>query len=159
MNKCIFIGNLTRDPEIQTTGNGVSLCRFSIAVNRTYQNANGERETDFINIVTWRGLADNCSKYLSKGSKVCVVGSLQNRSYEDKDGNKRRTAEVVADNCYFGESRRSNDGGNQYGGNSYGGNAYGSAPAAPSFGGYSAPAGNPASDFAMLDDDDAQLPF
>ena len=88
MNKCIFIGNLTRDPEYQTTGSGVSLCRFSIAVNRSYSNANGERETDFINIVTWRGLADNCSKYLFKGSKVCVVGQLQNRTYEDKDGNK-----------------------------------------------------------------------
>ncbi|MBR6773723.1 MAG: single-stranded DNA-binding protein [Clostridia bacterium] len=109
MNKCIFIGNLTRDPEIQTTGNGVSLCRFSIAVNRTYQNANGERETDFINIVTWRGLADNCSKYLSKGSKVCVVGSLQNRSYEDKDGNKRYATDIVAEDVEFISSRGQGD--------------------------------------------------
>ena len=90
MNKCIFIGNLTRDPEHQTTGSGVSFCRFSIAVNRSYTNSSGEREADFINIVTWRGLADNCAKYLSKGRKVCVVGSLQTRSYDDKDGNKRR---------------------------------------------------------------------
>ena len=105
MNKCIFIGNLTRDPEFQTTGSGVSLCRFSIAVNRTYANASGERETDFINIVTWRGLAENCNKYLSKGSKVCVVGSLQNRTYEDKDGNKRYNVDIVAEDVEFISSR------------------------------------------------------
>ena len=105
MNKCIFIGNLTRDPEYQTTGAGVSLCRFSIAVNRAYSNASGERETDFINIVTWRGLAENCSKYLTKGSKVCVVGSLQNRTYEDKDGNKRYATDIVAEDVEFISSR------------------------------------------------------
>jgi single-strand DNA-binding protein len=109
MNKCIFIGNLTRDPEIQTTGNGVSVCRFSIAVNRAYQNANGERETDFINIVAWRRLADNCGKYLSKGSKVCVVGSLQNGSYEDKDGNKRYTTDIIAEDVEFISSRTQGD--------------------------------------------------
>ena len=70
MNKCIFVGNLTRDPEHQQTGGGVSYCRFTIAVNRSYTNASGEREADFINIVTWRGLADNCAKYLTKGRKV-----------------------------------------------------------------------------------------
>ena len=77
MNKCILIGNLTRDPELTTTATGVSLCRFSIAVNRAYANQNGEREADFFNIVTWRGLAENCSKYLSKGRKVAVVGNIQ----------------------------------------------------------------------------------
>ena len=101
MNKCIFIGNLTRDPEFQTTGSGVSLCRFSIAVNRNYSNSNGEREADFINVVTWRGLADNCNKYLSKGRKVCVVGQLQTRSYDDKDGNKRYATEIVAEDVEF----------------------------------------------------------
>ncbi len=105
MNKCIFIGNLTRDPEFQTTGSGVSLCRFSIAVNRNYANASGEREVDFINIVTWRGLAENCNKYLTKGSKVCVSGSLQNRSYEDKDGNKRYATDIVAEDVEFISSR------------------------------------------------------
>ena len=110
MNKCIFIGNLTRDPEIQTTNSGLSVCRFSIAVNRTSRNANGERETDFINIVTWRGLADNCGKYLSKGSKVCVVGSLQNRSYEDKDGNKRYTTDIIAEDVEFISSRGQGEG-------------------------------------------------
>ena len=101
MNKCIFIGNLTRDPEHQTTGSGVSFCRFSIAVNRSYTNSSGEREADFINIVTWRGLADNCAKYLSKGRKVCVVGSLQTRSYDDKDANKRYATEIVAEDVEF----------------------------------------------------------
>ena len=104
---------------------------------------------------------------------IVVSGRLQIRSWTDKDGNKRRTAEVVADNCYFGDSKRDGDSGSSYGGNTYGGNAYGgssygnnnygggnayNAPA-PSYGGYSAPASAPASDFAMLEDDDAQLPF
>lgn len=101
MNKCIFIGNLTRDPEHQTTGSGVSFCRFTIAVNRSYTNASGDREADFINIVTWRGLADNCAKYLSKGRKVCVVGQLQTRTYDDKDGNKRYATEIVAEDVEF----------------------------------------------------------
>ena len=81
MNKCILIGNLTRDPELSTTGSGISVCKFSIAVNRTFKNQNGEYETDFLNIVTWRGLADNCSKYLIKGSKVAVCGQIQTRTY------------------------------------------------------------------------------
>ena len=94
-----------------------------------------------------------------------VSGRLQIRSWTDKDGNKRRSAEVVADNVYFGDSKRDNDGGNSsysgnaYGGNSYGGNAYSAPAPAPSYGGYTAPASAPASDFAMLEDDDAQLPF
>ncbi len=101
MNKCMFIGNLTRDPESGTTASGVSYCRFSIAVNRTYSNANGEREADFINIVTWRGLADNCSKYLSKGRKVAVCGQLQTRSYDAQDGSKRYSTEIVAEDVEF----------------------------------------------------------
>ena len=79
----------------------MSYCRFTIAVNRSYTNASGEREADFINIVTWRGLADNCAKYLSKGRKVCVVGQLQNRTYDDKEGNKRYVSEIVADDVEF----------------------------------------------------------
>lgn len=100
MNKCIFIGNLTRDPEHSVTGSGVSVCRFSIAVNRSYTNANGEREADFINIVTWRGLADNCAKYLAKGRKVAVVGEMQTSSYE-KDGVKRYSTDIVASDVEF----------------------------------------------------------
>ncbi|MCI8413814.1 MAG: single-stranded DNA-binding protein [Clostridia bacterium] len=116
MNKCILVGNLTRDPELTQTTSGVSMCRFSIAVNRNYANANGEREADFINIITWRGLADNCGKYLSKGRKVAICGSIQTRSYDDKEGNKRYSTEVVADDVEF-----------IGGGNSEGGN-YGGAP-------------------------------
>lgn len=117
MNKCIFIGNLTRDPELQTTGSGISLCRFSIAVNRNYSNSNGEREADFINIVTWRGLAENCGKYLSKGRKVCVVGQLQTRTYDDKDGNKRYATEIVAEDVEFINSGASSgDGAERSGG-------------------------------------------
>ena len=101
MNKCIFVGNLTRDPETGSTNSGISYCRFSIAVNRNYANANGEREADFINIVTWRGLADNCARYLQKGSKVCVCGQLQTRTYEGQDGTKRYATEIVADDDEF----------------------------------------------------------
>lgn len=104
MNKCIFIGNLTRDPEFTQTGSGVSLCRFSIAVSRSFKRE-GEPDADFFNIVTWRGLADNCHKYLSKGSKVCVIGSMQNRTYDDREGNKRFTSDVVADEVEFVGSR------------------------------------------------------
>lgn len=101
MNKVILIGNLTRDPELKTTPSGVSVCSFSIAVNRNYTNAAGEREADFINITVWRGLAENCAKYLSKGRKVAVAGSIQTRTYDDKDGNKRYATEVVADDVEF----------------------------------------------------------
>lgn len=101
MNKAILIGNLTRDPESSTTQSGITMTRFSIAVNRTYANANGERETDFFNIITWRGLADNCARYLTKGRKVAVTGSIQNRTYDDKEGNKRYVTEIVADDVEF----------------------------------------------------------
>lgn len=110
MNKCIFIGNLTRDPESGSTNSGISYCRFSIAVNRTYSNANGEREADFINIVTWRGLADNCARYLQKGSKVCVCGQLQTRTFDGQDGNKRYVTEIVAEDVEFIGSRQSTGG-------------------------------------------------
>ncbi len=101
MNKCILIGNLTRDPELTETPSGIAVCKFSIAVNRSYANANGEREADFINIVTWRGLAENCGKYLFKGDKVAVSGSIQTRTYEDRNGDTRYVTEIVADNVEF----------------------------------------------------------
>lgn len=101
MNKVIEIGNLTRDPEYSTTPNGTSVCKMSIAVNRNFTNANGERETDYFNVVAWRSLADNCAKYLSKGKKIAVVGSLQTRSYEDRDGNKKYVTEIMADEIEF----------------------------------------------------------
>ncbi len=101
MNKVILIGNLTRDPELSETPSGVALCRFAIAVSRDYANADGSRETDFFNVTVWRGRAENCGKYLKKGSKVAVIGSLQNRSYEDKDGVKRTVTDVVANEVEF----------------------------------------------------------
>ena len=159
LNHIVIMGRLTRDPELRRTGSGVAVTSFSLAVDRDFAPKDGgERETDFIDCVAWRQTGEFVSKYFAKGRMAVVSGRLQIRSWTDKDGNKRRTAEVVADNVYFGDSKRDSEGGNSsYGGNTYGGNSY-SAPA-PSYGGYSAPASAPASDFAMLEDDDAQLPF
>ena len=174
LNHIVIMGRLTRDPELRRTGSGVAVASFTVAVDRDFGGRDGgEKETDFIDCVAWRQTGEFVSKYFTKGRMIVVSGRLQIRSWTDKDGNKRRTAEVVADNVDFGDSKRDNDGGSSYGGNTYGGNAYGgnsygnqnnyggfSAPApAPSYGGYSAPAAAPASDFAMLEDDDAQLPF
>ena len=162
LNHITIMGRLTRDPELRRTGSGIAVASFTVAVDRDFGGRDGgEKETDFIDCVAWRQTGEFVSKYFTKGSMIVVSGRLQIRSWNDKEGNKRRTAEVVADNVYFGESKRSEGngsyGGNTYGGNNYGGNTY-NAPA-PSYGGYSAPASAPASDFAMLDDDDAQLPF
>lgn len=101
MNKVILIGNLTRDPELTETPSGVPVCRFAIAVSRDYADSQGNRETDFFNITTWRGKAESCGKYLKKGNKVAVCGSLQNRSYEDKDGIKRTVTDVIASDVEF----------------------------------------------------------
>ena len=163
LNHITIMGRLTRDPELRRTGSGVAVASFTVAVDRDFGGRDGgEKETDFIDCVAWRQTGEFVSKYFTKGRMIVVSGRLQIRNWTDKDGNKRRTAEVVADNCYFGDSKRDSEGGSAYGGNTYGGNTYGnaySAPAGNNYGGYSAPAGNPVSDFAMLDDDDAQLPF
>ena len=156
LNHITIMGRLTRDPELRRTGSGVAVASFTVAVDRDFGGRDGgEKETDFIDCVAWRQTGEFVSKYFTKGRMAVVSGRLQIRSWTDKDGNKRRTAEVVADNCYFGDSKRDGDSGSAFGGNSFS-NAY-AAPAG--IGGYSAPAGNPASDFAMLEDDDAQLPF
>ncbi len=152
LNHITIMGRLTRDPELRRTGSGIAVASFTLAVDRDFgKNDNGERETDFIDCVAWRQTGEFVSKYFTKGRMAVVSGRLQIRSWNDKDGNKRRTAEVVADNVYFGDSRRDDQGGSSYGS----ANTYGSAPV---YGGYSAPSA-PASDFAMLSDDDAQLPF
>ena len=101
MNKVILIGNLTRDPELTETPTGVSVCKFAIAVSRDYASSDGTRETDFFNITVWRGRAENCGRYLKKGNKVAVIGSLQTRSYEDKDGIKRNVTDVIANEVEF----------------------------------------------------------
>lgn len=164
LNHIVIMGRLTRDPELRRTGSGVAVASFTLAVDRDFAPRDGgERETDFIDCVAWRQTGEFVSKYFTKGRMAVVSGRLQIRGWTDKDGNKRRSAEIVADNVYFGDSRRDSESGNSsYSNNSYGGNnsnnnSY-SAPA-PSYGGYSAPASAPASDFAMLEDDDAQLPF
>lgn len=101
MNKIILIGNLTRDPEASTTQGGVNFTRFNIAVNRPFTNANGERVADYFDVICWRQLAERCSKYLYKGSKVGINGSVQRRQYEDRDGIKRTSFDVVADEVEF----------------------------------------------------------
>ena len=175
LNHITIMGRLTRDPELRRTGSGIAVASFTVAVDRDFGGRDGgEKETDFIDCVAWRQTGEFVSKYFTKGRMIVVSGRLQIRSWTDKDGNKRRTAEVVADNCYFGDSKRDSDGGsyggNTYGGNSYGGNTYGGNQGSyggnsygqqqsGGFGGYAQPASAPASDFAMLEDDDAQLPF
>ena len=101
MNKVFLIGRLTRDPEIRYTSSNVAVTTFSIAVNRTFANQNGEREADFINIVVWRKQAENCKNYLNQGSQVAIDGRIQTRNYEDQNGQKRYVTEVVADNVQF----------------------------------------------------------
>ena len=146
LNHITIMGRLTRDPELRRTGSGVAVASFSLAVDRDFgKNDNGERETDFIDCVAWRQTGEFVSKYFQKGRMIVVDGRLELRDWTDKDGNKRRSAEVNVANAYFGDSKRDDQG------SSY------SAPAG-GFGGYAAPSA-PASDFAMLEDDDAQLPF
>ena len=180
LNHIVLMGRLTRDPELRRTGSGIPVTTFTLAVDRDFggNRETGERETDFIDIVTWRSTAEFVSKYFAKGRMAVVSGRLQIRNWNDKDGNKRRSAEVVADNVYFGDSKRDGAaggfdqsygqpayqqqpayGGGYGGGQSYGG--YNSQPAynAPAYG-QSAPApAAPVSDFAMLEDDDSELPF
>ena len=147
LNHIVIMGRLTRDPELRRTASGVAVTSFTVAVDRDFgKNENGETETDFIDCVAWRQTGEFVAKYFQKGRMAVVSGRLQIRPWTDKDGNKRRTAEIVADNVYFGDSKRDGETGGAY-----------SAPAAPAFGGYSAPSA-PASDFGMLDDD-ASLPF
>ena len=167
LNHIVIMGRLARDPELRRTGSGVAVTSFRLAVDRDFAPKDGgERETDWIDCVAWRQTGEFVSKYFTKGRMAVVSGRLQIRNWTDKDGNKRRTAEVVAGNVYFGDSKRDDHAGSAYGGYSapaqnYGGSNGGySAPApAGSYGGYGAPASAPASDFAMLEDDDAQLPF
>lgn len=153
LNKIILMGRLTRDPELRRTGSGTAVTSFSLAVDRDFKSQSGEKETDFIDIVAWRSTAEFVSKYFTKGRMAVVEGRLQLRDWTDKEGGKRRSAEVVADNVYFGDSKRDSAPGE-----------YGGAPSS-----YSAPAGGgrtsaPApmdghSDFAEIGEEDGELPF
>ena len=144
MNKAILIGNLANDPESRTTSSGIAQCTFRLAVQRRFANQQGVREADFLTIVCWRQTAELCARYLSKGRKVAVEGSIQTRSYDAQDGTKRYVTEIVADNVEFLSSRE--DGGSRQG--NY-------APAAPAPAPRNAAPAN--SDFTEVDDD--ELPF
>jgi single-strand DNA-binding protein len=160
LNHIVLMGRLTRDPELRHTGTGTAVASFSLAVDRDYSSKDTqEKAVDFIDIVAWRNTAEFVSKYFSKGRMAVVSGRLQIRSWTDKEGGKRRSAEVVADNVYFGDSKRdgaSTGGYSEFGGyqtpsqsSSYGAPVQGSS--------YSAPA--PSNDFSMLDSNDSDLPF
>ena len=153
LNRIVMMGRLARDPELRRTQSGIAVTSFRIACDRDFKSQNGEKSTDWIDVVAWRQTAEFVSKYFTKGRMAIVEGRLQSRDWTDKDGNKRTTIEVVADNVYFGDSRRdSADRGDSFGGG-YSAPAYG----APS-GGYSAPVGG-TSDFAEIDEEDGELPF
>ena len=161
LNHITIMGRLVRDPELRRTGSGIAVTNFCVAVDRDYvPKDGGERKTDFINCFAWRSTGEFIAKYFTKGRMIVVDGRLEMRDWTDKDGNKRTSAEINVDNAYFGDSKREGDnggsfGGNQYGGGNFGGNSYGSN----SYGSYAPQPSAPASDFAMLEDDDAQLPF
>ena len=114
MNKAILIGRLTRDPELRTTPTGRNVCQFSVAVNRTYTNANGEREADFINCVVWDKQAENLVKYQKKGNQIAVDGRIQTRNYEDKDGKRVYVTEILANNISFLDSKGTNTSSNDF---------------------------------------------
>lgn len=145
LNKIILMGRLARDPELRRTQSGKPVTSFTLAVDRDFKGQNGEKETDWIDVVAWNGTAELVSKYFSKGRVAVVCGRLQIRDWQDKEGNKRRSAEVIAENVYFGDSKKDSDGG---------GNNYGSAPA------YSTPAQSyGGQDFAEIGEEDGELPF
>ena len=152
LNHTTIMGRLTRDPELRHTGSGTPVCSFTLAVDRDFADKNsGEKQTDFIDCVAWRNTGEFVSKYFSKGSMAVVAGRIQVRDYTDRDGNKRRATEVVAEHVYFGESKKSDSGRAEQPRqqSSYNGNSYQSS--APSYG-YG-------SGFAELEDDDGDLPF
>ena len=154
LNHIVLMGRLTRDPELRRTGSGVAVASFTLAVDRDFASQGGEKETDFVDIVAWRSTAEFVSKYFTKGRMAVVSGRLQIRNWQDKEGNKRRSAEVVADNVYFADSRRD---GEQSGGYAPASSGYAPAPSS-----YAPPANQssaPVSDFAELSDDDGELPF
>ena len=139
LNKIFIMGRLTRDPELRTTNSGTSVASFSLAVDRNYKGADGEKETDFIDCVAWRSTAEFAAKYFTKGRMAVVEGRLQIRPWTDKEGNNRRSAEVLVDNMYFGDSKRDGDTG-------------GARPA-------SGPVNVSANDWQEVDEEEGDLPF
>jgi len=147
MNQIVIMGRLTRDPELRHTPNGVAVASFTLAVDRSFAPKDGgERQTDFIDVVAWRNTAEFVSKYFVKGQMAAVTGRLQIRDWTDKDGNKRRSAEVVAENIYFTESKKSREA------------SFGPVDNKDDYGaGFSTPVES--SDFSELSMDDGELPF
>lgn len=148
LNKIFIMGRLTRDPELRRTQSGTTVTSFTLAVDRDFKGQNGEKETDFVDVVAWRATAEFVAKYFTKGRMAVVEGRLQIRDWTDKEGNKRRSAEVVADSVYFGDSKRDD------------------APAynAPAYGGTAGSSGAPQpvdahADFAEIGEEDGGLPF
>ena len=142
LNQIVIMGRLTRDPELRRTGSGTAVASFTLAVERDLKPKEGERETDFIDCVAWRSTAEFVDKYFSKGRMAVVSGRLQVRKWQNQEGENRYSTEVVADNVYFGDSKKEESSGNTFG-------CY-NAPALPA---------TPVSDYAMIEDDDSQLPF
>ena len=132
LNHATIMGRLVRDPELRRTGSGVAVASFTVAVDRDFEN-DGEREADFIECVAWRGLGEFVARNFHKGKMIVVSGRIQQRKWTDKDGNKRRTTEIVAENVYFGDSKKSEDSRNGY--------------------------AQPENDYGLLEDEDAQLPY
>ena len=160
LNKIFIMGRLTRDPELRRTQSGTPVTSFSLAVDRDFKSQSGEKETDFIDVVAWRQTAEFVARYFTKGRMAIVEGRLQIRDWQDRDGNKRRSAEVVADNVYFGDSKRDNaDGGSFTQSQGYA-QSFNQIPQQPQPA-YQAPQNVSAasSDFSMLSDDDPDLPF
>ena len=160
LNRIILMGRLTRDPELRHTGSGTAVASFSLAVERDFRDkASGQRVTDFIDVVAWRQTGEFVSKYFTKGRMAVVTGRLQIRNWQDKEGNKRRSAEVVADNVYFGDSKRDSADGGSF--NQSQGYAQSFNQVPPQQPAYQAPQNVSAapSDFSMLSDDDPDLPF
>lgn len=155
LNHIVIMGRLTRDPEVRATSSGITVCNFTVAVDQDFTGKDGgEKETDFIDCVAWRKTAEFVTKYFTKGSMIVVSGRLQVRSWTDNDGNKRRTAEIVADNVYFGESKHKSDAPKSY-------DSLQSGPGLTETDAFLQKQGYPPMtvDYAMLTDPDAQLPF
>ena len=160
LNRIVIMGRLTRDPELRRTQNGTAVTSFSVAVDRDFKSReSGEKATDFIDVVAWRQTAEFVCQYFTKGRMAVVEGRLQIRDWKDKDGNNRRSAEVVADNIYFGDSKRDSADGGSF--NQSQGYAQSFNQVPPQQPAYQAPQNVSAapSDFSMLSDDDPELPF
>ena len=158
LNKAILMGRLTRDPELKYTQNNLPVVQFTVAVERNRAAQGQEKQADFINIVAWRKTAEFVSRWFTKGMMIIVTGSIQSRSWQDKNGNNRTSVEVVADDVQFGESKRSREAKSGYQGGYT--NAYAApqqAPASRTAPSFDMPAGN--SDFSEISDDDGKVPF